>query len=278
MIKESNVHDLPNAKIQQHDSITDEEIAHFIQLLIHVIPVSHIFRCAGATSPCRLIIILDRYRYQESKQTEALLTFITLNQSNIHLLYFTYGTMNDYLLRGHYFFSRICIPANCIYHNATEHVISTSMLQIQKLQQEAEQLLNSGLRRINDYLQTAEILISQRKLNLASFMLHQCCEQIYRLIIIIFKGRECKSHQLVLLYQTAAFYFPPIRNIFHSIEKKELRYLDQLQGAYIGARYQDEYEVAVEFLSDVLGKLDACVSAKLRGLIQEFESKHKISA
>ena len=235
-----------------------------------VIPVSHIFRCDPfETERLRLILVLDKYRYQTTKATKDLLSFIKISQPHIELLCYSFGTINDYLKSGHYFFSCICIPANCIYHYAeTEHVISSSILQIQKLQQEAKQLLNSGLLKINDYLQTAELLICQRKLNLASFMLHQSCEQIYRLIIIIFKGRECKSHQLVLLYETAAFYFPAIRNIFHSIEKKELRFLDQLQGAYICARYQDDYEVAVEFLLEVHCKLNVCVSAKLCGLIK----------
>jgi len=249
MIKESNVHDLPNAKIQQHDSITDEEIAHFIQLLIHVIPVSHIFRCAGATSPCRLIIILDRYRYQESKQTEALLTFITLNQSNIHLLYFTYGTMNDYLLRGHLFYSFHCIPRQCIYQTGEgvglpetsgeicQHLINNARLQFQK------SILGS-----QDFLNQVHQLLHSGKNNIAAFMLHQSCEQLLRSIIILFEHREFRSHQLIALQEKAAFYLPVIGNIFHDQKRKELKWMMTLQTAYIDARYRDDYDIALNDL------------------------------
>ena len=76
---------------------------------------------------------------------------------------------------------------------------------------------------------------------MATFMLHQTCEQLYRLIILIFRRKNFKSHQLQLLRKEAAFYYPLIYNVFDVKESKELKYIALLQDFYLGVRYQDDY-------------------------------------
>lgn len=86
----------------------NEALKNFLELVVMVIPVSHIFRCDPfETERLRLIIVLDKYRYQTTKATKDLLSFVKISQPHIELLCYSFGTMNDYLKRGHYFFSCI---------------------------------------------------------------------------------------------------------------------------------------------------------------------------
>lgn len=77
-------------------------------------------------------------------------------------------------------------------------------------------------------------------------MLHKTCEQMLRIIIRLYNGKDFKSHQLVLLQKTAGFFYPEVRNIFNPIENKELQWLLILQQAGVSARYDDAYEIDPE--------------------------------
>jgi len=76
---------------------------------------------------------------------------------------------------------------------------------------------------------------------MATFMLHQTCEQLYRLVILIFRRKDFKSHQLQRLRKEAVLYYPEIYNIFHTKESKELKWINLLQNSYLGTRYQNDY-------------------------------------
>lgn len=54
-----------------------------------------------------------------------------------------------------------------------------------------------------------------------------------------------KSHQLIPIRQMAGFYFPEAKHLFDERERKELKWLSLLQTAYIGARYDQYYAIAI---------------------------------
>ncbi|GAA3982531.1 hypothetical protein GCM10022246_38130 [Pedobacter ginsengiterrae] len=110
-----------------------------------------------------------------------------------------------------------------------------------KITEDALRVFNLEMEKVSSFFYGAEVYFKENKLNMAAFMLHQTCEQLYRLIILIFRRKDFKSHQLQLLRKEAAFYYPQIYNIFHIKETKELKWITLLQDSYLGVRYQDDY-------------------------------------
>ncbi|WP_316797935.1 hypothetical protein [Pedobacter frigidisoli] len=232
-------------------------VKKFVMLLVTVIPVSCIFRCRPAGQTIRLIVVLDKFKYQVIDETKRILSFITLDHPEVEILYQTYGLLNDHLTRGHAFFSRECGSSQCIYLKAEAHQLpETSEELIEEAMLNTEAYLNMIFARINDFMETATELIKSNKLTLAAFMLHQSCEQLYRLVGLVFWGKEIRSHQLPDLRKTVSFYFPEVRQIFHEKERKELQYLALLQSSYLGFRYEDDFSVE---LNDVVYMRDKLV-------------------
>jgi len=149
--------------------------------------------------------------------------------------------MLDFLRRGHLFFSANCIAANCIFKKKGLTALPDTTSQLIKLKKDALRLFNQEMEKVSSFFFGAELYFNESKLNMAAFMLHQTCEQLYRLIILIFRCKDFKSHQLKMLRKEAIFYYPQIYNVFHAKETKELKWINLLQNSYLGARYQDDY-------------------------------------
>ncbi|WP_316735323.1 HEPN domain-containing protein [Pedobacter aquatilis] len=115
-----------------------------------------------------------------------------------------------------------------------------------KIQEDALRTFNLGIEKAANFYYGAGLYFKENKLNMATFMLHQTCEQLYRLIILVFRNKDFKSHQLHLLRKEAALYYPDIFNIFHEKESKELKWINLLQGSYLGVRYQDDYVITLK--------------------------------
>lgn len=229
---------------QDYWNINDEnsgQLTDLLKLLVQVIPIAYIFRCKDCNEQIRLIIITDQHQYQDSDKTKTLLNFVSMGRSNIHLAYFCYGTMFDFLQRGHIFFSVNCTSANCIFKKKDLIMLPARSDLLTKITEDALRVFNLEMEKVSSFFYGAEVYFKENKLNMAAFMLHQTCEQLYRLIILIFRRKDFKSHHLQLLRKEAAFYYPQIYNMFHIKETKELKWITLLQDSYLGVRYQDDY-------------------------------------
>lgn len=100
---------------------TEKPLKLFIELLTSIIPIAYIFRCKPDQSRTCLIIVLDQHRYQATEETKDILKFVALSQINVELICYSYGTINDFLLRGNLFFSTHCRRINCVYQYTADY-------------------------------------------------------------------------------------------------------------------------------------------------------------
>jgi len=250
-------------------SITDKKLSRLLELITSIIPIAYIFRCTPNASRISLIIVLDQHRYQATEETKDILQFLALSQINVELIYYSYGTLNDILQRGNLFFATYCRRINCIYqHTSNYDFIESSEITLAAMKSSSTAILNNGLEKANNFFEGATAYIAMGKLHLAAFMLHQTCEQVLKLIIKLFNGTDFKSHQLALLQKNAGFYYPEIKSIFNAKENKELKWLELLQQAYVGARYDDNYKIELQHLTFLQEKIASMLNKiSSRGLL-----------
>lgn len=217
---------------------------YLLELITALIPISYIFQNKADARGITLIMVLDRFQYQPAEVTRNMLEFIALGKMNMEIRYFTYGTMNDMLMRGNLFYSSYCRSEHCIYQSASPYeLIETPETLLARIRAKSLPVIHNGIEKSLNFLAGASAYFCDNKLQLSAFMLHQACEQLFRLIINLSEEKAIKSHQLILLQKTAGFYFPMIRHIFDDRKSKELKWLELLQQAYLGARYDDAYEI-----------------------------------
>ncbi|NTD95635.1 HEPN domain-containing protein [Agrobacterium tumefaciens] len=241
--------------------LPQKQFKHLLELITSLIPLAYIFQHRADTRGITLIMVLDRFQYQATDVIKNMLEFIALGKINIEIRYFSYGTMHDMLTRGNIFYSSYCRREHCIYQSAPQYeLIETPACKLSEIRAHSALVIHHGLEKAKSFQEGALVYFNQGKFHLSAFMLHQTCEQIFSLIIKLFEGKATKSHQLILLQKDAGFYLPAIKHIFDIKKSKELKWLELLQQAYIGARYDDHYKITPEHLAYLQEKINAVLN------------------
>lgn len=215
-----------------------------INILIPIIPVGYVFFQQDKLNSGNLTIVMDKHVYKPTDEVKQAITFSLLAYPKITFELHNYGTMADLISHGHFYYANLCVEKNCIYRKEAPYqlpVPNAVSLAANKLH--AANLFKQSNEKARNFMDGAERYFAYDKPTMAVFMLQQACEFSYRSLIMIFKGKNIKSHELVALRKQLMHYAPQVIGLFHPKPKKELRLLTLLQEAYINARYESAYQV-----------------------------------
>jgi uncharacterized protein len=104
---------------------------------------------------------------------------------------------------------------------------------------ELEQKTNKAV----EFLAGAELYIVRKKYELAAFHLHQAAEQMYTGIIRFITGLSVQTHNLDKLYRYSKYLVPGLKGLFPRDSEPERKLFQNLQKAYLGARYSPDYAI-----------------------------------
>jgi HEPN domain-containing protein len=215
-----------------------------INILIPIIPVSHVFFQQNKLNSGSLTIVLDQYDYKPIDEIKAAVHFSLMAYPKITFEIHTYGCMVNLISNGHFYYAKLCIQQKCIYQNRAKFSLplpNPVLLAASKLK--AESMYMEYRSKATNFLTGAKQYLTGNENTMAVFMLQQACEFTYRSLIFAFKGNSIKSHELVVLRKHLIHYAPQIIGLFYPKPKKELRLLSLLQDAYVKARYDDAYQI-----------------------------------
>ena len=91
---------------------------------------------------------------------------------------------------------------------------------------------------------------------MASFNLHQVCENLYNSIILSFTLYSPKEHSLKKLSARAKTYSLESSKAFPRDKEEEKRLFDLLQDAYVQARYNKNFDVTKEDIEALIPKVE----------------------
>ncbi len=230
-----------------------KSIKSVIDFIKEVIPASYIFCNTTSSIRTDLIVVMDKYEYKPFDEIHSLLDFAVLGHQNINCTVYNYGTMNDFLLRGHIYYSSLCTPENCVYQSDTKFNLpllnETSCL---KMINTSTQLFNQNMHKASTFFNGAHQFANESESTIAAFMLQQACELTYRSLLLSLRGKEIKCHNLVILRKHLSHFVPAIIGVFDSNEEKEIQMLDSIQEAYIKSRYDQHYKVSLDELNTLI--------------------------
>lgn len=230
-----------------------KSIYTIVKMLKEIIPLGYIFCNNPDQDHCSLTIVLDQYLYQPLKEAESLVNFVLLGHLNISCRLFTYGTMTDLIRHGHFYYGKLCVQANCIYQR-TPNFNLTIPDPVLLAAAESQAITNFSLykNKANNFFAGAERFFLHQEYAMSAFMLQQACEFTFNGILIVFKGKSIKSHDLLTLRKQASHYLPKLIGLFHYKPKKEGLIISQIQEAYIKARYDEHYQLTSEPLMTLI--------------------------
>ncbi|SFG88353.1 HEPN domain-containing protein [Pedobacter insulae] len=254
-----------NCTKEQRDSqinYNSKSISAIISFISEVIPISYIFCSRTSMKRTDLIIVTDQYRYKTFDEIYTLLDFAILGHKNINCTVYAYGAMYDFLLKGHLYFSAICTPENCVYQSIpTFNLPKIDQIKCNELIASSSVLFNQNIHKALTFFSGARQFANESERTIAAFMLQQACELTYRSLLLSLRGKEIKCHDLIVLRKHLSHFVPTIIGVFDSNEDVELNMLTSIQEAYINARYDPTYEIALEKLVKAISASNSLIQA-----------------
>lgn len=226
-----------------------KNISTVVQFINEVIPASYIFCNSVSASRTDLIIVMDQYKYRPFDEILTLLDFAVLGHKNINCTVYSYGTIHDFLLKGHLYFSTLCIPENCVYQSTSSFTLPfLNQEKCTKLIEKSTLLFNQNIQKAITFYSGAHKFANENESTISAFMLQQACELTYRCLLLSLRGKQIKCHDLVVLRKHLSHFVPNIIGVFDEDDNKEILILNTIQEAYIKSRYDQTYTVNLDEL------------------------------
>ncbi|RZK60026.1 MAG: HEPN domain-containing protein [Pedobacter sp.] len=265
-------------KNEQPNSEESEALVNaqaIINILLAIIPVSYVFFQQDILNSGNLTIVLDRHEYKPIDEILEAVNFSLMAYPKITFEVHTYGAMANLISNGHFYYATLCAQKNCIFQKEAQYNLpypSRVLLAANRLK--AANLFNQSRDKAVSFMHGANQYLEHNEYAMAVFMLQQACEFTYRSLILVFKSKNIKSHELVLLRKQLVHYVPQIIGLFHPKPKKEIRLLTLLQEAYIKVRYESTYQVDKEQASELL----TATSNLMEGVQAVFEEYYYVDS
>lgn len=164
--------------------------------------------------------------------------------------------MNKAIDKNRYFYTDIKREGIMLYNSGRYKLARRRKQNYREIKELAEEYYNERFERGNEFLLGAIFYNKQGLHKMASFNLHQACENYYNSIILTFTLYSPKEHSLIKLSARAKTHSQESSKAFPRNTEEEKRLFDLLQGAYIQARYSLHFRITKEDIEALIPKVE----------------------
>lgn len=165
-------------------------------------------------------------------------------------------TLNKAIDEGRYFYTQIKEEGVMLYDSKQFKLARKRKLNYAEIKQQAEEYFNEKFNKANSFLDQAEYAVTRKDYVMASFLLHQACENLYYAIRLVFTLKSNKQHNLSKLSSSVKSFSPDLANVFPLHPKEEKRLFDLIKAAYVEARYNPKFVVTKGDIDALIPKVE----------------------
>jgi predicted nucleotidyltransferase len=163
------------------------------------------------------------------------------------------GELNKKLSEGQYFFSDIKKEGILLFDSKKYELAEKRKLSPQEKQKIAQKHFDYWFNRAEGFARHFMTDFNNPKTKnsdngLMAFHLHQTAESCYKAILLVFTNYTPREHFLEILDKEAGKHHAKLKNIFPKLTKEDEARFKLLEYAYIGGRYDPEYNISKEDL------------------------------
>lgn len=187
--------------------------------------------------------------------------------------------LNEDLTEGRYFYTEVKRDGIMLYNSGKHKLARRRKLRYDEIKQQAEEYYKEKFQRAEQFLDTAKYNYSKEWYKLASFNLHQVCENLFYATRLTFTLKNNKQHNLVKLLSSVRKYSPDFSTIFPNSTDEERRLFKLVKDAYVEARYNSQFVATkedTESLFRMIEPLFGLVKCICDGRIEEYERLAKV--
>jgi predicted nucleotidyltransferase/HEPN domain-containing protein len=210
----------------------------------------------------------DTWRRAETRARRLARTWTNLIVESIE-------TVNNALLRGHYFFTDIKKEGVLLYDTGEFQLARRRKLDPKERRGMAKAHFKEWFTSAGEILDTTDYHIRKRQYKWAAFDLHQATERFYDAILLVFTNYRPRSHDIEKLGHMVGGYDPALLTVFPQGTDEQKKNFDLLQRAYVEARYNPGYKITkaqLEYLAERVRKLQDLTKKICEARIESYLS------
>ena len=165
-------------------------------------------------------------------------------------------SFNKQLQKNQYFFSDIREQGACLFDAGNFALSEPKALSAEERQQLAQSDYDHWFKGAVGFYKSVVFNIEQDELSIAAFLLHQVTERLYSAILLVFSRYKPSTHDLRELRRLVNSQAPVCLKIFPCESTEEKRLFDLLRKAYVDARYDKNYTITRDDLTQLQAKID----------------------
>lgn len=168
----------------------------------------------------------------------------------------TITTFSKCIEKGMYFYSDIKKEGVLLYDSGKYKLPRRCKQNFTQIEELAKVYFLKNFNRGEDFLLHATFSISKQNYVMASFMLHQACENFYHAIILTYTLYTYKEHNLGNLAGGVKRHSQKVSLPFPRDTEEEERLFNLLLKAYVQSRYNPDFVVTKEDIEALLPKVE----------------------
>mgnify|MGYP000854926115 FL=1 len=172
--------------------------------------------------------------------------------------------LNSDLSEGRYFYTDIKKEGIMLYDSGNFKLERARKLDFEEIRQQAQEYFDEKFNYAGDFFTGAKYYYELGKYKMASFHLHQVCENLFYTLRLVHTLKNSKQHNLSKLLGATHKYSDELRKIFPRNTKEEKRLFELLRLAYVEARYNPKFVVTKDDIDAILPKVE-----RLRNVVEE---------
>ena len=178
------------------------------------------------------------------------------NQVPIQFINDDIEKLNSDLSEGRYFYTSIQKQGIMLYDSGNYKLERPRKLNFQEITQQSQEYFDEKFEKAGYFLDHASFDYEKGRYNLASFDLHQACENYYYAIRLTYTLRNNKQHNLSKLSSSTKRYSEDLATVFPQDTLEEKRLFTLLKSAYVEARYNPYFVVTKEDIDALVPKVE----------------------
>ena len=210
------------------------------------------------------ILVVTNTRFQRhvishilSKATDNYYKGMNRNESTtVQFIDESIDDLNKAIDKNRYFYTDIKREGIMLYNSGRYKLARRRKQNYREIKELAEEYYNERFERGNEFLLGAIFYNEHGLHKMASFNLHQACENYYNSIILTFTLYSPKEHSLIKLSARAKTHSLESSKAFPRNTEEEKRLFDLLQDAYVQARYSLHFRITQEDIEALIPKVE----------------------
>ena len=210
------------------------------------------------------ILVVTNTRFQRhvishilSKATDNYYKGMNRNESTtVQFIDESIDDLNKAIDKNRYFYTDIKREGIMLYNSGRYKLARRRKQNYREIKELAEEYYNERFERGNEFLLGAIFYNEQGLHKMASFNLHQACENYYNSIILTFTLYSPKEHSLIKLSARAKTHSLESSKAFPRNTEEEKRLFDLLQDAYVQARKSIHFRITQEDIEALIPKVE----------------------